>query len=123
MFQLELTFRELQIKKYIIHDGDILLIGRGPQNGIVVNDPSVSRLNTGIAREGEMLRIWDTESKNGTVVNGERVESAYLKDGDIINIGRKLEIKVSINASKNRGSIKGLELIGKEAEEFMKHPG
>jgi pSer/pThr/pTyr-binding forkhead associated (FHA) protein len=119
MYQLELTFRELLIKKYTIHDGDILLIGRGPKNGIIVNDPSVSRLHAGIALERNVLRVWDSESRNGTLVNGQEVESAQLKNDDVISIGRKLKIRVSITASKDISSPRGLEFIGKEAEDFM----
>ncbi|MDH3896930.1 MAG: FHA domain-containing protein, partial [Deltaproteobacteria bacterium] len=40
--------------------------------------------------------VLDTGSKNGTIVNGTKVESAELHHGDIVRIGKNCTIKVSV---------------------------
>jgi ABC-type multidrug transport system ATPase subunit/pSer/pThr/pTyr-binding forkhead associated (FHA) protein len=65
-------------------------IGRGPDNDIKLDHPSVSRKHARIIRQGtkEEYIIEDLGSTNGTCVNGQRiVKSAVLHRDDIINIG------------------------------------
>ncbi len=72
-------------------------IGRGPDNDIKLDHPSVSRKHARIIRQGttEEYIIEDLGSTNGTCVNGQRiVKSAVLHRDDIVNIGPyKLRVK------------------------------
>ena len=65
-----------------------LAIGRGTDADLVVDDPAASRHHARlIAARGE-LRIADLGSRNGTLVNGVRIEgSRVLASGDEIAIG------------------------------------
>jgi pSer/pThr/pTyr-binding forkhead associated (FHA) protein len=50
-------------------------------------------------KEGENLFVTDEGSKNGTIVNGLKVESVRLEDGDVIRIGDNLVIVVSVSSN------------------------
>src|SRR5512141_9717 len=65
---------------------EAVLIGRqGP--GLALADPRVSRAHASLEmrEEGPFLR--DLGSRNGTFLNGERVEGAPLTDQDVIRVG------------------------------------
>lgn len=69
-------------------DKPINLIGRGKDCTIVILDPSVSRMHTKISvDEDNRLRVEDLRSSNGTFLNDQRIESAYLKHGDRLRVG------------------------------------
>jgi hypothetical protein len=63
-------------------------IGRGLAADISFEDPTVSRRHALLARDGDQLRVLDDRSLNGLFVNGVRVRSRVLADGDVINVGR-----------------------------------
>ena len=62
-------------------------IGRMPGQHIVVDDPGVSRIHAEVRRSGDVYRVADAGSSNGTSVNGERVVEQALADGDVIRVG------------------------------------
>lgn len=65
-------------------------IGRvpAPAAGIYLpQDERLSRLHSTLCRDGDEVLIEDKDSKNGTFVNGERVERRLLRDGDLIRVG------------------------------------
>ena len=67
---------------------DLVSLGRGSDNHIVVADQAASRRHALIQRSAEAYWIDDLGSSNGTWVNRDRVtEPRKLKDGDIIHIG------------------------------------
>ncbi len=61
-------------------------IGRYHSNHLVISEPYVSRFHCSIVREDDCLLLRDLESKSGTWVNGKRVETHRLKDGDLIQL-------------------------------------
>ena len=65
----------------------VLRIGRAPDNDVVISDLSVSRHHAELRRVGDTYQIADLNSHNGTFVNGQRVVSAPLTEGDIVGIG------------------------------------
>ncbi len=69
-------------------DGPSLRIGRRAGNDVVIHDTNVSRQHARIVRQGDCYVIEDTDSANGTRVNGQViVNSRELRDGDRIEIG------------------------------------
>ena len=64
-----------------------VVIGRSTQADFRLDHPSVSRLHCSIAQEVLGASVRDLESKNGVQVNGTRVRSAQLVDGDHIALG------------------------------------
>src|SRR5438093_13350776 len=71
-------------------------LGRALDADIRINDARASRLHARITTEldeadGETrYRLTDLDSTNGTILNGTRVDSGYLEDGDKFEIGDQL---------------------------------
>ena len=63
-------------------------VGRSLAADIRFDDPTVSRRHALIVRQADGVRVLDDRSLNGVFVNGERVVSQTLSDGDEIVIGR-----------------------------------
>ena len=66
---------------------ETVTIGRVEGNDIVVSDPGVSRVHARIDRTGDQYQITDLQSTNGTYVNGERIQTVVLRNGDHISVG------------------------------------
>jgi len=66
-------------------------IGRGTENELVLNEPSVSKRHAYIARSGQGFAIFDNHSRNGVLLNNkerERIQqSRPLNPGDTFRIG------------------------------------
>ena len=67
----------------------LTLMGRGSTSDIIVDKPGVSRQHAGLRRDTAGYWIEDMGSRNGTFVNGERVEGEgkRLRDMDRIELG------------------------------------
>lgn len=63
------------------------VLGRTRNADVHVNDANVSRRHAEVVREGSEYWVVDLGSTNGTHLNGERVDRARLRDGDVITIG------------------------------------
>jgi len=67
-------------------------LGRDNTADVILDDPGISRQHTEIrvTNDGPHLiaNIRDLGSTNGTFVNGERITSRRLADGDRVNVGR-----------------------------------
>ena len=72
--------------------GALTVVGRDDNADIVLDDPGISRRHTElrVTHDGPHLvtAIRDLGSTNGTFVNGERITSRHLNDGDRVTIGR-----------------------------------
>src|SRR5438105_3399362 len=66
---------------------EAITIGRGPDNTIVVNDPSISTHHGQLLLEADTYRLKDLGSTNGTRVNGNPVTEWVLRFGDRIRFG------------------------------------
>jgi len=70
----------------------ITVLGRDNTADVILDDPGISRRHTEIrvTNDGPHLvaSIRDLGSTNGTFVNGERITSQHLNDGDRVNVGR-----------------------------------
>src|SRR5665811_1859025 len=68
-----------------------LVIGRGTEADLRINDPGISRRHAQIVVTGtgdaQTIRIVDLGSTNGTTVNGRKVRQADVTDGTRIDIG------------------------------------
>ena len=68
-------------------DDEAMSIGRLPGNSVVINDPDISRRHCVIEKWEGVYSIYDLGSRNGTKVNGSRVQRTELRSGDVITIG------------------------------------
>ena len=67
---------------------DRLTIGRAADNDIQLNATYISRRHAVVQTDGDTTRIIDWGSKNGVYVNSARITEHFLKNGDIVSIGR-----------------------------------
>lgn len=73
-------------QRFDLH-GDLIRIGRAPQNEIVIKINGVSRFHCQIKRDNGRLMIEDVGSTNGTVIDGQLIqEPVQLSVGDDVYI-------------------------------------
>ncbi|MDZ4199201.1 MAG: FHA domain-containing protein [Kiritimatiellia bacterium] len=65
-----------------------ITIGRGPDADLVILDDKASRVHCGIRQWDGDFYIKDLKSRNGTFVNGDRIDMVKLNPGDRIRVGR-----------------------------------
>ena len=69
-------------------DVDVTTAGRHPNAEIFLDDVTVSRKHAEFKRDGNGFSVTDLASLNGTYLNGSRVDSAKLSDGDEVQVGK-----------------------------------
>lgn len=96
----------------VVHTPDVGYLGRDIElgeslialgreidaHGHLIEDRRLSRLHARVTfdmRAG-MFRIGDAQSRNGTWVNGRRVDSVLLSDGDVVRIGDTLLVYLEL---------------------------
>ncbi len=67
-----------------VHDNKL---GRGLECQIQLNDPLSSRVHARVKFLNAQWHLIDAGSRNGTLLNGSKVDSAILSDGNVIKIG------------------------------------
>jgi hypothetical protein len=67
--------------------GDRSTVGRSPDCDVVVGDEAVSRRHCEVMWYHVQYVVRDTQSANGTFVNGEQVQVAPLREGDLLEVG------------------------------------
>jgi two-component system, cell cycle sensor histidine kinase and response regulator CckA len=74
----------------------VATVGRSPDATVMVDDPGVSRLHARIRRsESGGFEVEDLGSKNGTFLNGARVEHALANLGDKIRVGPRVVLTLT----------------------------
>jgi DNA-binding NtrC family response regulator len=71
-----------------ISAGTELVVGSAEGNDLLLTDPTVSRIHCSISVAASAFLLRDIRSKNGTSVQGVRVEGAYLRPGDVVLAGK-----------------------------------
>lgn len=85
---LTLKFKDSAIGEYQLQKGLSLTIGRRKNNDVVIENLAVSGHHAKIDSVGDEFVLIDLQSKNGSFVNEKIVNTHWLNDGDIINIGK-----------------------------------
>ncbi len=67
--------------------GPECVVGRGADADFVLKDTNASRRHCRVLAEGAGYAIEDLGSRNGTFVDGTRIQRAALADGSIVRIG------------------------------------
>jgi len=75
--------------KHVLAQGSNVL-GRGTEADIRLPDTGVSRKHADVQLAGGTVTVEDLGSTNGTLVNGRRVGSQQLADGDVLRIGHSV---------------------------------
>ena len=69
-------------------DEPTVLIGRGPENHVVITDARSSRKHCSVSETPHGAVLEDLGSSNGTVKDGETVQRALLEPGSVFRIGK-----------------------------------
>jgi hypothetical protein len=62
-------------------------VGRHRNNDIVISDPKVSSFHARLDRSPDGFVVVDLKSRNGSFINGRRVETGPLRNGDELRMG------------------------------------
>ncbi len=81
------------------------MIGRGAETGnhLQLSDRRISRNCAAIVSEANRLYLEDRGQRRGLYVNGEKVESRALLDGDVITFGLEDSYEIIFRTSKGTG--------------------
>ena len=88
MWILESNDLTVERMKFRLPAGSVKTIGRSTGAEFIVDVALVSRLHCQLIATDDALQVKDLDSTNGTFVNGKRVQTAELKDGDRLAVGR-----------------------------------
>jgi pSer/pThr/pTyr-binding forkhead associated (FHA) protein len=66
---------------------EITVIGRREDCDLIIPLGEVSRKHCRLVRDGDLLKIEDLGSANGTFLNGQRVQESLLAPGDTVQVG------------------------------------
>ncbi len=83
--------------------GQTMVLGRGDQADIRVNDPAVSRTHFEASNQGDELLVADRGSRSGLFVDGSKVETANVAVGAIIQFG-DTKMRVSVVGEPTMGA-------------------
>ena len=83
-----LKFKDKSIGNYQLQKGLSVTIGRQADNDVVIDNLAVSGHHAKIDSVGDGFVLIDLQSKNGSFVNEQIINSHWLKNGDVINIGK-----------------------------------
>jgi eukaryotic-like serine/threonine-protein kinase len=86
-FTLKVTEGPNQGESFLFAVPQIFLLGRSKKAHLAVQDNFLSRFHFMIEVNPPICRLTDLQSRNGTWVNGNRVQSFELRDGDTIKVG------------------------------------
>lgn len=106
-------------QKLVSSQKKALHIGRLPESEIYVDEPVVSRRHAEIYRSEDAYFVKDTGSRNGTLVNGERVSQPLrLSPGDVVGVGNSrivFEPSESVSFLKEKGAAQPTSAISLSA--------
>lgn len=89
-----LMFPDRTADKQITLLKDDVILGRGEECDIVLNERQVSRQHVRIYREEEFFYLQDLDSRNGTWVNGQQLKGTRrLADGDEVHLALAVRIQ------------------------------
>jgi DNA-binding NtrC family response regulator/pSer/pThr/pTyr-binding forkhead associated (FHA) protein len=93
-------FQEGSSRVVPLPEGGELVVGRGDECGLRLDDVKISRKHLCFELGAERVVASDLESQNGTFLNGERMQgSRVLVSGDVIELGR---VALVFHAAKSR---------------------
>ena len=71
-------------------EGEDMVVGRVEGCDLLIQHKSVSRSHCRLVREGDVVRVIDLKSANGTLVNSVELDQAILHSGDVLELGTVL---------------------------------
>lgn len=88
--------------------GNEVYIGRANDADLWLSDDGVSRRHAKFSRTGQRYTVEDLDSANGTFVQGQRITTKLLEDGDQIQLGPSAIFRYSITDDDQRALLEQL---------------
>lgn len=119
-FKLHLTLIDTPNKVIDLTDATLpTVIGRDSEVAqVVIPDSQASRAHCSLDIEDDKVMIEDMGSRNGTLLNGQKVTRARVYHGDIVKLG-KTHVTFEIGENKPIDSLVGQRLGGFELQEVV----
>lgn len=86
MVELRICKRDNEVSRYSFDSGSVI-IGRGAENEVHLNSPSVSPQHARLSLTEGTCSIQNLAAKGGTFVNNLEIKRAQLYDKDVVRIG------------------------------------
>ena len=130
MAKLALSMDGLLLKEIVLNK-ERVTIGRRPSNDIQIDNLAISGEHAAVVTLLDDSFLEDLNSTNGTLLNGQSVKRHFLKDGDVVELGKyklkylteaplggdslqaKTEVLNGANAGRKLELSKGLTTLGK----------
>lgn len=101
-------------------DRNTLVLGRAPTADVVIADRYLSRHHARVHLHLQELQIEDLQSRNGTYVNGLRIQAqTSVSPGDVIQISETV-IHVKADDESDRADVSGENMIFKPATDLLR---
>jgi len=71
-----------------------MIVGRDPRSDVVIKSETVSKNHLKIIPKGDQFFLVDLGSTNGTYVNGEKITETLVTPNDMVQLGKKGNIKL-----------------------------
>lgn len=85
-------------------EGDLVTLGRAPECTHRFDIPSLSRVHARLLRQGGEWALEDAGSRNGCLLNDQKVTRATLRDGDRIGLGTSVTLRFRlVDVEEERG--------------------
>ena len=98
-FELAIVKGKMNGCRKVLSEGMRVIIGRESTCDFVLPDPMLSRQHCVVDVKNNKARIQDLKSRNGTFVNGKKIDKQILENNDKIRLGRHI-VNVSSIVSK-----------------------
>jgi two-component system cell cycle response regulator len=89
-------------------DGQKFGLGRHPDNQACIDDDGISRFHARISIDGNKFWVEDLGSSNGTYINGRRITSCEMNNGDTLNLGPRVAFRFSAATEHEERALKQL---------------
>lgn len=96
MWTISATIDE-QTRTFRLPPGAGRTLGRGTHADFILPDALISRIHCRFTATEQQLQVEDLKSTNGTFVNDQRIDVAFLGDRDRVRVG---QVELSVNREK-----------------------
>lgn len=76
------------IKQFQIHEGERLIIGRGDDANVKIDNTAISRHHAALEIQNDKPFLQDLCSLNGSMVNGNKIDFIEISEGDEVMLGK-----------------------------------
>ncbi|MEN8256456.1 MAG: FHA domain-containing protein [Thermodesulfobacteriota bacterium] len=98
------------IKEFDIQEGERLIIGRGDDAGVRIDNTAISRHHAALEIQNGKPFLQDLCSLNGSLVNGNKIDFIQLNEGDEVMLGKFSLIRGEDSEGKQRATASSMPM-------------